>query len=168
MLAVAGGAWALLGRSSSKSDAAAIGPKVPAATAPQRPAGPVVPGTTPKSPGPVAATAAVTATQPAATTSPKPAPTKAPVPTASPEPAAPVTGPQQGGTVTKKAYTFKIARGDTLWEITQTALRSTGRSTSNASTAAYVAKLYAANRSVIGSDPDLILVGTTVTWPAGL
>src|SRR3954471_7951837 len=81
VLAVAGGAWALFGRSSSKSDATAIGPKVPAATAPQRPAGPVVPGTTPKtlptSAGPVAATA----TQPAATSSPKPAPTKAPVAT---------------------------------------------------------------------------------------
>ena len=76
--------------------------------------------------------------------------------------------PQQGGTVAKKAYTFKVARGDTLWELTQSALRSTGRSTSNASTAAYVAKLYSANRSVIGSDPDLILVGTTITWPVGL
>jgi nucleoid-associated protein YgaU len=178
VLAVAGGAWALFGRSSSKSDAAAIGPKVPSSTAPQRPAGPVVPGTIPTSPGPVAATAGATATQPAATTSPKPAPTKAPVattpqptraPASKPTPAAPpVTAPQQGGTVAKKAYTFRVARGDTLWELTQSALRSTGRSTSNASTAAYVAKLYSANRAVIGSDPDLILVGTTITWPAGL
>jgi hypothetical protein len=182
VLAVAGGAWALFGR--DKGDDAVTTASGPSATAPQHPAGPVVPGKTalpvsPTSTGPVAATA----TQSAATTSPKPAPTKAlvaspsaaPKPTASPTPAAtpakpdkPVTGPQQGGTVTKKAYTFRVARGDTLWELTVKALRSTGRSTSNANVAAHVAKFYAANQSTIGSDPDLIFVGMTLTWPASL
>lgn len=178
MLAVAGGAWALFGRDSTSEPTAA-----PLATTSSSaaPAGPVVPGITPKattSKGPVA-----TATQPAvATASPSAAPTTAlpttAAPTATPtaSPAAkpppvstpPVTGPQQGGTVTKKAFTFKVARGDTLWDLTKTALRSTGRSTSNANVAAYVAKFYQANHSTIGSDPNLILVGDTLSWPASL
>ncbi|MCU1622601.1 MAG: hypothetical protein JWL79_1446 [Frankiales bacterium] len=181
MLAVAGGAWALFGRDSKKTDAAAIGPTGPSATAPQHPAGPVVPGITPKatpSPGP-AATASATAL-PVATASPKPAPTKALVatpsakpttsPAAQPPPVSkpPITAPQQGGTVTKKAFTFKVARGDTLWALTKTALRSTGRSTSNANVVAYVAKLYSVNKAQIGPDPNLILVGVTISWPAGL
>ncbi|MFN2540401.1 MAG: hypothetical protein ABR549_19905 [Mycobacteriales bacterium] len=175
VLAVAGGAWALFGRDTS-TKTSAVRPAT-STSATQKPAGPVVPGisvkTTP-SKGPVA-----TATPSAvATASPKPAPTKAlvatpsPKPTTSPAPAPvtkpPVTGPQQGGTVAKKAFTFKVARGDTLWDLTKTALRSTGRSTSNANVAAYVTKLYQANRATIGSDPDLILIGDTITWPASL
>jgi hypothetical protein len=183
VLAVAGGAWALFGRDSKKTNTAAIGPTVPSATAPQHPAGPVVPGITPKatpSQGPVA-TASAPATAPVvATTSPTPAPTKALVatpsakPTTSPAPQPkpvskpPITAPQQGGTVTKKAFTFKVARGDTLWALTKTALRSTGRATSNANVVAYVAKLYSANKAQIGSDPNLILVGVTISWPASL
>jgi nucleoid-associated protein YgaU len=181
VLAVAGGAWALFGRDSKKTDTAAIGPTVPSATAPQHPVGPVVPGITPKatpSPGPVAT---ASATAPAvATASPKPAPTKAPVATPSAKPPTspapqpkpvskpPVTAPQQGGTVTKKPFTFKVARGDTLWALTKTALHSTGRSTSNANVVAYVAKFYSANKAQIGSDPNLILVGMTISWPASL
>jgi len=73
-----------------------------------------------------------------------------------------------GGTVAKKAYTFKIARGDTLWDLTKRALAATGRSTSNADVAAHVTKLYQANQSVIGSNPDLIYPGQVIVWPAGL
>ena len=166
VLAVAGGAWALFGRNGSSSDtSASIGPKVPSGTsAPRQPVGPVVASSTP---------APTTATTPAPTktaTSPAPQPkpvTKPPV-TQPPASKPPVTSPQQGGTVTKKAFTFKVARGDTLWDFTRTALRSTGRSTSNAAIAAHVAKLYSANRSLIGPDPNLILVGQTISWPAGL
>ncbi|MDX6267613.1 MAG: resuscitation-promoting factor RpfA [Frankiales bacterium] len=183
VLVVAGGAWALFGRSGTKSASAVIGPKVPtgaSAAAPQRPVGPIVPGTTPKATagtaqGPVATTVA--------TASPSPAPSQALVATptvnsvattaptkaaTSPAPQPPITAPQQGGTVAKKAFTFKVARGDTLWGFTKTALRSTGRSTSNAEVAAYVTKLYSANASRIGADPDLIIVGMTISWPAGL
>ena len=184
VLAVAGGAWALFGRDSGDSTSASS----PATTtsSPARPAGPVVPGTTPKTTTapthrttPTAGPAAATATQPAATTSPTsaPSPSKSSAPVASPSasPAArppsstpPVTGPQRGGTVTKKAFTFHVARGDTLWALTKQALRSTGRSTSNANVASYVAKLYQANKASIGSDPNLILVGSTISWPASL
>lgn len=197
VLAVAGGAWALFGRDSNKSSTTAIGPKVPT-SAPANPVfGPVVPGTAvkpatatvkPTSLGPVAASAV---TQPAATTSPKPAPTKAavktkptpvattaapkPAPTASKPPVStppvvtpPVTGPQQVGTVAKKAYTFKVARGDTLWGLAKQTLRRTGRSTSNANVVAFVQRFYAHNHGVVGSDPDLIVIGQALVWPAGL
>ncbi len=189
MLAVAGGAWALFGRDTKKTDAASIGPKVPTATAPQNPVGPRVPGTTPKAvkqtpttaptQAPVAATTAATPrATPAPTATSSPAPVATPSPTSSqpaapvtaPKPVAkpPVTAPQQGGTVAKAAYTFKVARGDTLWDLTKATLAKTGRSTSNANVDRYVAKLYSANRATIGSDPDLILIGSTITWPAGL
>jgi nucleoid-associated protein YgaU len=186
VLAVAGGAWALFGRDSSKdTKTGAIGPKVPTATA-TRVAGPVVPGksvaTTAPTTKPTAtsvkpvATAKAVATK-ATTPAPTVKPTAAAVPTSKPSAAPtakpvvttpPVTAPQQGGTVTKKAFTFKVARGDTLWELTKQALSDTGRSTSNANVAAYVSKLYSANKSSIGSNPDLILVGQTISWPASL
>lgn len=177
MLAVAGGAWALFGRDTTKKTEVTAGPKVVATSAPARPAGPVAPGSTPKartSPSPTAPAAAATATQPAATKSSAPAPTKAPavkatpVPTKAPAVKPPVSSPQVGGTVAAKAYTFHIARGDTLWDLTKQVLRDTGRPTSNASVDAFVHKLYSANKATIGADPDLILVGSTITWPAGL
>ena len=186
MLAVAGGAWALFGRDSSSERSSEHGAAGPATTSRSAaPAGPVVPGIAPKatsSTGPVAtathpaaATASPTAaptTALPATAAPTTAPTTAPTasPAAKPAPVSkpPVTGPQQGGTVTKKAFTFKVARGDTLWDLTRTALHATGRSTSNASIAAYVSKFYQANHATIGSDPNLILIGDTLTWPASL
>jgi nucleoid-associated protein YgaU len=185
VLAVAGGAWALFGRDTTKKSEVVAGPKAVSTSAPARPAGPVAPGTTPKARTSPTATApaAAAATQPAATKSPAPAPSKAPVkvtpsPSAAPvskppvttPPAAkpPVTTPQVGGTVAAKAYTFRVARGDTLWDLTKQVLRSTGRSTSNASVDAFVQKLYSANKATIGANPDLILVGSSITWPAGL
>jgi len=184
VLAVAGGAWALFGRDSTKGDATtAIGPKVPTATAPQNPVGPRVPGSTPKATRPTATSVPTKAPVAAATTaaakpSATPAPTKAPVatpsptkaPVTAPKPVAkpPVTAPQQGGTVAKADYTFKVARGDTLWGLAKATLAKTGRSTSNANVDTYVAKLYQANKASIGANPDLILIGSTITWPAGL
>jgi nucleoid-associated protein YgaU len=192
VLAVAGGAWVLFGQNSStKKSTTAIGPKV-ASAAPTAPViGPVVPGTTPKAAatkptaiGPVAAPPKAAATTlPKATPTTAVAPTKAPVvaPTAAPttppvakppvaKPVAvpPVTAPQVGGTVAKQAYTFKIARGDTLWQLTKQTLSDTGRSTSNANVASFVARLYQSNSGVIGSDPNVIVPGQTVVWPAGL
>ena len=76
--------------------------------------------------------------------------------------------PQVGGTVAAKAYTFRVARGDILWDLSKRVLRDTGRSTSNASVDSFVQKLYQANKASIGANPDLILIGSTITWPAGL
>jgi hypothetical protein len=190
VLAVAGGAWALFGRGTEKkTGTTAIGPVAASTTPTTAPIGPKVPGLTstpkPTSTKPVAApiTAAPSASKPAPTaaaTTAAPAPTKAPAPSASPstspapQPSTPpvvtppVTAPQQGGTVAKKAYTFRVARGDTLWGFTTATLKATGRSTSNANVAAYVAKLYQANRSTIGSNPDLIFRDMKIVWPNGL
>lgn len=178
VLAVAGGAWALFGRDQQDDETTAIGPKVPASASANTVFGPAVPGAkstpsvSPTSIGPVAATPS----KAAATPSPKPSPTQAPVatkpPAASPAPVSPpapaVTGPQQSGTVAVRDYTFKVARGDTLWDMTKEALSRTGRSTSNANVAAYVQKLYQHNAATVGSDPDLIFVGQTIVWPQGL
>jgi nucleoid-associated protein YgaU len=191
VLAVAGGAWVLFGQDSSTKSTTAIGPEVPSSAPTARPIGPVVPGSTPKAAptkptaiGPVAApTKAAATTPPKATPAPAVAQTKAPVvaPSAAPKPppvvkppvakpvaAPPVKGPQVGGTVAKKAYTFKIARGDTLWQLTSQTLSATGRSTSNANVSAYVTKLYQRNHGVIGSNPNLIVPGQALVWPAGL
>lgn len=191
VLAVAGGAWALFGRDTSTKTTTAIGPKVPSA-APTAPViGPVAPGTTPKAVatkptaiGPVAAPVKAAATTPpkatpttavVATKAPVAAPTAAPAtppaaqpPVAKPVAKPPVAAPQVGGTVAKKAYTFKIARGDTLWQIAKQTLSDTGRSTSNADVSSFVQKLYQSNRGVIGSNPNLIVPGQTIVWPAGL
>lgn len=192
VLAVAGGAWVLFGRDSENAPTSAIGPTVPTSSPTPPVFGPVVPGAkptptvsptsvkpvaTPKSvattsstPAPAKTAAATPTATPKATTAPAPKPTAT---TTAPQPAPPVakppvTAPQQGGTVAKKAYTFKVARGDTLWDLTTKVLADTGRSTSNANVAAFVQKLYSSNQGVVGSDPNLILVGQTITWPSGL
>jgi nucleoid-associated protein YgaU len=191
VLAVAGGAWVLFGQSSTKKSTTAIGPKVPSAASTPPVIGPVVPGTTPKAApakptaiGPVAAPTKAAATiPPKVTPTPAVAPTKAPVvaptaaattppvakpPVAKPVAVPPVTAPQVGGTVAKKAYTFKIARGDTLWRLAKQTLSDTGRSTSNASVVSFVNQLYQHNRGVVGSDPNFIVPGQTIVWPTGL
>ncbi len=191
MLAVAGGAWALFGRDSSKDNPNAIGPVVPT-SAPANPIlGPVAPKPTSQKPtasatstkpvaAPRASAAATKESTPApvvkptaaasATKAPVAAPTKAPpvAPVVKPVVTPPVSGPQQTGTVAKKDYTFKVARGDTLWDYTKSVLASTGRSTSNASVSDYVTKLYQSNQKIIGSDPNLIFKGQNIVWPTGL
>lgn len=190
VLAVAGGAWALFGRDSTNTDTNASSSNPTATSAPPvygPQAQPVkaTPKASATSTQPVAAptrAATKTATQAPvvkptaavrATTSPAPVATKAPVvvgPVA-PKPAAKppvVVAPQQEGTVAKKDYTFKVARGDTLWDYTVSVLKSSGRSTSNANVAALVTKLYASNKAVIGSNPNLIRPGQTIVWPTGL
>ena len=179
VLAVAGGAWALFGRDSKKSPTTAIGPKVPTSASANPVFGPVAPGTKAKPTATVTptSTGTVAASKPAATAAPKPTPMKAVVRTAAPTPTKappvkvatpPAAGSQQGGTVAKKAYTFRVARGDTLWNLTKQALSDTGRSTSNANIVIYVQKFYGHNTEVIGSDPDFIVPGQRLSWPAGL
>ena len=98
---------------------------------------------------------------PAAAPKPTPAPAKpttaAPKPT--PAPAGPtVTAPQPGA-----AKRYVVVRGDSLWEITE-------RQLGPGATAEQVARswqdVYDANRAVIGSNPDIIRPGQTLTIPA--
>lgn len=187
VLAVAGGAWALFGRDSTTTDMNAsssnptatsappvFGPKAqpvkatakPSATSTQIAAAPAATKTATQAPV-VQPTAAVSTTSPAPTATKPPAVAGpvAPKPVAKPPV---VVAPQQGGTVAKKDYTFKVARGDTLWNYTVSVLKSSGRSTSNANVAALVTKLYAHNQAVVGSNPNLIHPGQLIVWPAGL
>lgn len=172
VLAVAGGAWVLFGREGEKGTTAAIGPAVSTTAPATKVIGPVAPS--------AARTPAVRATsvRPVRPAAPSTAPTKAPAPAkaaakpAVPAKAAPVAaapaGPAQQGTVAQRAYTFRVTRGDTLWGYTLQVLRDTGRSTADASVASFVGVLYAHNSGVIGSDPNLIVPGQTIVWPAGV
>ncbi len=193
VVAVAGGAWALFGRggkngtpTASKpttisSPANSPGSSLYGPVAPASKATPVaVPATTPVA-VPAATPVAVpkptpTSTRPTSTPKPaavgkptaRPSSTPAPVATTPPPAVTPSTGSPQAGTVAKKNYTFTVARGDTLWKLAADALRATGRTASNTNIANHLAQLYAHNAAVIGSNPNLILPGQTVVWPAGL
>jgi resuscitation-promoting factor RpfA len=57
-----------------------------------------------------------------------------------------------------------VAPGDTLWDIAARQLPTDGRS--NAAIADHWQRIYAANRTVIGADPDLILPGMRLVLPA--
>ncbi|MGZ6793821.1 MAG: hypothetical protein ACXVFV_12765 [Mycobacteriales bacterium] len=172
VLAVAGGAWVLFGREGENGTTAAIGPAVSTTAPATKVIGPVAPtavrtpavrATSVRPVGPAVPSAAPTSAAPAKA----PAPTKAAAKPAVPAKAAPAGAAQQG-TVAQRAYTFRVTRGDTLWGYTLQVLRDTGRSTADASVASFVGVLYAHNSGVIGSDPNLIVPGQTITWPAGV
>ncbi len=106
---------------------------------------------------------AVIVTEPAAeTTETTEAATTAAVPTAEPKPtptAGLVTGSTRQGSPTGEVV---VRRGDTLWAI---AARHLGPQATAAEIAEEWPRWYAANRKVIGSDPDLILPGTILLPP---
>lgn len=57
-----------------------------------------------------------------------------------------------------------VRSGDTLWSIARSGLRADA---TDSAVAAAVTALYAANRKVIGDDPDLIFPGQQLTAPGG-
>lgn len=73
-----------------------------------------------------------------------------------------------GGHVATRALSYRVVKGDTLWNLTQRSLASTGRSTSTSTVAAFVTRFYASNGTTVGPDPNLIVPGQVVTWPVGL
>lgn len=58
--------------------------------------------------------------------------------------------------------TYVVRRGDCLWDVVE---RHLGRRATTAAVAEAVPRWYAANRAVIGDDPDLISPGTTLHAP---
>ena len=66
------------------------------------------------------------------------------------------------GSHRRQATTVVVRPGDCLWTIAATAL---GSIASNAEIAAEWPRWYAANRHVIGADPDLLLPGTRLRTP---
>ena len=190
-LALGAVAWAgLHGGGSSTSNTAnrqptgssVIGPSItkatPAASSPIAvPVGPSVPR--PSATRSVAATAAPVTQVPAtmapvtqvpATTAPAVTPTAAPT---TPATAKPTTGPSRAapsrvGNVATQAIAYRVVKGDSLWSLTQRSLRATQRPSSASNVASLITRFYASNSTTIGSDPNLILPGQTITWPVGL
>lgn len=76
-------------------------------------------------------------------------------PASSPAPAAPPA----------EVRTHLVVRGDSLWRITGDLL---GPGATDADIALAWPSLYESNRDAIGADPDLIVVGTTLTVPPAL
>jgi hypothetical protein len=72
--------------------------------------------------------------------------------------------PDAAGTASGSPERRTVRRGDSLWRIARDELAP--RATDSAIGREVVA-IYAANRAVIGPDPDLILPGTELTLPGG-
>jgi nucleoid-associated protein YgaU len=70
------------------------------------------------------------------------------------------TGAGQQGPV--KSATYRVVAGDSLWSLSRDHV---GAGATDARVAATWPRWYAANRTVIGPDPDLLLPGTTLTVP---
>ena len=85
-------------------------------------------------------------------------PTPAATPSASP---APVSAPAPADRV------VVVRPGDSLWRIAEAELlRRTGRAASVADVAALWPRIHAANRALVGPDPDLVRPGVPLTMPA--
>ncbi len=75
-----------------------------------------------------------------------------------------VTSTDRRAAATTPTRDVVVHRGDSLWSI---AARHLGREPSDAEIADAWPRWYAANRTVIGSDPDLLLPGQVLTTPEG-
>lgn len=83
-----------------------------------------------------------------------------PVPKAAPADPGPVVGTPRARVAADEAVV--VRRGDTLWDIAQ---RHLPAGATTAQVAAEWPRWFAANRSVIGADPDLLLPGTRLVAP---
>ncbi|TIC84209.1 LysM domain-containing protein [Nocardioides sp. GY 10127] len=60
----------------------------------------------------------------------------------------------------------RVRPGECLWDVAERHLRATdGARPDDADVAAYVRRLHAANRAVVGDDPDLVLPGQVLVLP---
>lgn len=94
-----------------------------------------------------------------------PAPVLAPAPVAAPPDPAPTTAPSDPvlrGRLPGRPDATVVRRGDCLWSVVARAL---GPAASDADVARAWPRWYAANRSVIGPDPDLLLPGQRLSPP---
>lgn len=98
-----------------------------------------------------------------------PAPQAPAAPSTTGRPAvAPAAAPVPGAPIRAAvAVPVVVVPGDTLWGIAERALeRSSGAPPTDAAVAAAWPRWWAANRQVVGDDPDLILPGTVLQPPA--
>ncbi len=63
------------------------------------------------------------------------------------------------------AHRYEVVRGDSLWRIAQRRLAAAGETPTSADVARYWPRIYEANRSQIGDDPNLILPGQQFDLP---
>ena len=77
---------------------------------------------------------------------------------------APGAGPAEDG-LPAAARTYRVRPGDSLWAIACGALRQASESPADAEVDRYWRVIYAANRSVVGDDPDLIFPGQVLVLP---
>jgi len=61
----------------------------------------------------------------------------------------------------------EVVPGDTLWDIARGVLAKTVDEPTSIDVAHFWPRIYAANRAVIGEDPDLILPGQILVIPEG-
>ncbi len=110
-----------------------------------------------------AETRTATPTQADPTAKPRPAPSLGPLGPASSRAAA----MEAASAATADAATgaVRVGRGDTLWGI---AARHLGPGATTSAIAREWPRWYAANRGVIGADPDLIVVGQVLTPPSAI
>lgn len=112
--------------------------------------------TTPAPPGP----------PPAAVPKPVPEPEPAPAPEPSAVRGAPVARAVPAGEV--PAGEVVVRPGDTLWQLARSSLQQSSEAApGTAEVAAAWPSWWAANRDVIGDDPDLLLPGTVLRPPTG-
>lgn len=63
------------------------------------------------------------------------------------------------------ARTYRVRPGDSLWAIACRFLRQASQSPADAEVDRYWRAIFAANRSVVGDDPDLIFPGQVLVLP---
>lgn len=80
-------------------------------------------------------------------------------PSTAAEPPAPPISPVEPG----KFYV--VQPGDSLWAIATRGLREVGDESTDVAVDRYWRRIYAANRDVVGPDPDLIFPGQTLLLP---
>ncbi len=84
------------------------------------------------------------------------------------QPALPVSSPLQPlATVSFRQAVYTVVVGDSLWGIARELLERSGVVPTGAKVSALWRSIYAANRTVIGDDPDLILPGQVLAIPGG-
>lgn len=162
-----GSTTSVSGASRPATSSAVIGPVI-ATTSPTTPptaapVGPVLPQPTTKA----AATSTAKATTPAKPAA-KPVVKPAATPTTKLAAMPAVPGRTQSGHVATSSIAYHVVEGDTLWSLTQRSLAATNRPATPGNVAAFVTKFYASNDTTVGSDPNFIVPGQTLTWPVGL
>lgn len=67
--------------------------------------------------------------------------------------------PQRSGTITECVRTYTVRRGDWLWKVARATLRERGVRPTSAAVKTEAARVYEANASTIGTNPNRLLVG---------